>query len=384
MHLLPRFSVQLVATSALVALLACGDDVADDPTGSGGAGAADAGAGGQGPGGGSGAGGEGGGSGGHGGGDKCVSTPIAGDHCDAVAEATCSYIASCYPHISTYFGAKAECLRSHVWLCEQTLLLPGTGETAAEIKACAEKLVNATCDCAPDEVCGQGLYVGTLADGAGCEVDGQCLGGLCHRSGSYCGTCQTLVPANGACDVESPCVHDHYCDTSSGVCVPRKEPGSACLQSDECNNSTSGVTTWFEVIRGSACVQSQGCNNDDRHRCVDGICSPALGEGESCAGSNNDDACDIWQGLSCRTATSGTCQATSFSAPGGPCGDLPDDARCDFTGWCNSSLGTCEALKGLNEACKQIGDGESPKWDCLPVLSCIGGTCQPIPDITCP
>jgi len=343
--------------------LACGDDAADDPTGTGGAGAGDAGAGGQGPGGGSGtAGGEGGagGSGGHGGGDECVntpSTPIAGDHCDAMAEATCSNRESCYPYAFAAMGNKAECLRVEVYLCEQTQLWAGTDETAAELKACAEKVVNATCSCTPDEVCGPGQYVGTLADGAACGFGGQCLGGFCKHSGSECGTCQTLVPAGGACDLESsPCVFHHYCDTSSGVCAPHKEPGSACAQSEE-------------------------CNNDDRHLCVDGICSPALGAGASCAGSNSQ-ACDWWQGLSCR---SGTCQTTPFSAPGGPCAADSTIAHCDSTGWCSYGTGICVARKGLNEACMQIADGENPQWDCLSFLSCIGGTCQqPVPTGTCP
>jgi hypothetical protein len=314
------------------------------------------------------------GTGGSGGAIACEDTPranIAGDECDSFAEAYCTQLENCVTFIfEVLAGTKAECVLLLNQQCEQKQGLPGKDDSAAVIDECAEKLVNATCECGGSVCSGLGITDGgTLANGSPCEQADQCASDFCNKGSANCGTCESRIAIGSSCAASnSQCVKGAYCETGTQLCAAEKVAGDTCTYNKQCAGAQ-------DLTAGIACAN--------------GMCGPALGLNADCSGTNSN-ACDLSQGFYCNP-TSMTCQALVISNVGGPCGydtTAMTIAGCKGDGVCSASTnGMCLARKTLNQACtlKANGDPTDPgDHDCLPHLSCPSGTCVPIPDFTCP
>ncbi len=375
----------LITAAGVLALVACGDsgtDTTGSTSSSGGSGTGASGTGGtttsQGGGTTTSTGGSGGmigtGGSGTGGAVACEDTAqanVAGDECDAFAEGYCTQLENCSNFIFRVLaGTKAECVLLLNQQCEHKQGLPGKDDSVAVIEECAEKLVNATCECAGSVCAGLGITDGgTLADGQPCEQADQCASNYCNKGSADCGVCAATVPLNGSCAGSGArCVKGTYCDTGTQVCLTEKATGDTCTYNKQCagaQNLTEGIA------------------------CANGQCGPALGLNADCSGANSD-SCNLTLGLLCHPISM-TCQALVISDVGGPCGYDSVNmtvAGCKGDAVCSANQnGMCLARKTLNQACTLKANGDpddAGDHNCLPHLSCVSSVCVATPDFTCP
>jgi hypothetical protein len=183
--------------------------------------------------------------------------------------------------------------------------------------------------------CGK-VFKGTIADGAACKIDQDCISGGCNTTAPCTGTCATTtvyIPEGGDCSSGGTCVYGDVCKTS-GTTMTCQKP--------------------VPVADGQPCDQSTD------------LCVP----GDIC-----DTTCKKLGGLGadCTTvpcAFPNGCDPTSMKcitppAIGSPCASsqcLPD-AYCDSTN-------TCVERAGINQACASA--------QCQEGLTCdvTANTCQ--------
>src|SRR5688572_20642406 len=101
--------------------------------------------------------------------------------CDGYAAKFCERLRGCSPpYVTVVYGTMATCQERLSWQCRTEAVLPGGGLNGAAGQACADALVNASCD----DLLGNSVSVcqikGTLPKGAACGSMTQCQSGFCR------------------------------------------------------------------------------------------------------------------------------------------------------------------------------------------------------------
>jgi hypothetical protein len=190
-------------------------------------------------------------------------------------------------------------------------------------------------NCAGELVCHDYSCTPKAADGAGCERNDHCTGGLvCGVDG----TCSDAVSGGAACNRDSQCAGNLSC--VAGQCGELSQEGGKCEEGED-RDCASGL------------------------RCEGGLCEPLSTDGGQCQ-ENND--CDGF--LTCIAG-----QCAEESQQGGAC-DRGDRSDCDFGFACIHEA--CQPEPGLGDVCEReprfmCGDGQTC-WE----ASGGGHTCQEV------
>lgn len=255
-------------------------------------------------------------------------------------DAECTYLVRC-----GFFADKMTCLsatltgNSMFTLSAQMrveILAGRVSYNGNNVKACFDALANATCDKTDESgrvlpVQCSGFTHGTIAGGAACMANADCISGYCSGSTQQTcsGTCvgdtaPSTTPAGlgESCSSLNSCIAGLYCDHTTFKCAPLKAAGEACTQTD-----------------GSECAYGLGCAGTTTRTCKalplvnepcpDGVC--------------RDD------GVHCVSGTTPTCKA--YGLAGAVCTTSTDCSPyfpCDFT---TTSPYMCKKPPSVGEAC---------------------------------
>jgi len=204
----------------------------------------------------------------------------------------------------------------------------------AGLQGCAAHLQDVACDEHFFELQGPcaGVWQGHVPAGGACGLDVETFvcapGTACTLDLSFCGTCETVMPAGARCrdgsaDVDGACGPGGVCGDDD-VCVARPRTNEAC--------DPDGVP----------CVLPARCGDD-------GVCrEPAVvGVGEACDVSRRcpyfaacaSGTCVALEGIGAACVDDSDCEA-SFCAGGTCVALLPADAPCTRAAQCGS--GRCD------------------------------------------
>jgi hypothetical protein len=158
----------------------------------------------------------------------CDVTEGSGSCYGPAATAANPVIAQCYSDDGLYCTYEAA---TGVSVCAP---LAGVGEVCTS-RGCAE---GAVCSQAGD-VCSPLPAIGDSCANAGYCVDGaSCVAGTCVAP-SDSGPCRTVGDEKTI--VPGACSSAAYCDSSTGMCTPKRPDGAACTQGDSCLNDCVGI-----------------------------------------------------------------------------------------------------------------------------------------------
>jgi hypothetical protein len=146
-------------------------------------------------------------------------------------------------------------------LCEADLALPGVTLTASSLETCVSAIKAGGCGVLEQQTGPCAFYVGTLAAGASCVTDSQCLTGSCSAGVEegdggmtvLCGTCEAAIPigqpctGGAVCGVTAACVTDGTTGTATCVAITYGGAGATC-------NGTN-----LQCSAGFNCNESQQC-----------------------------------------------------------------------------------------------------------------------------
>lgn len=247
--------------------------------------------------------------------------------------------------------------------------------------------------CVSDASCGQaatcdsnGLCVARPA----CESAAQCPGGACN---SCLGVCVDAVSGN-ACNNDTNCGFDDYCDPCVNVCRPRLALCDACQADAECGAASDHCLDY--ASGGRFCGQACGtcpvgyeCNTT-LGQCValSGSCLNVrecetpddCPRGETCSatficvtGCTGDEACPGEQ-----VCSAGACVAPCRDAAECPAGAQCTDGRCVVPGGCVTSRDCTEFQTYCDTDTQACVPGCQVDLDCGEAsLQCEAGTCVP-------
>jgi hypothetical protein len=303
-------------------------------------------------------------------------TPTADQACTASAQAQCTKRDTCSTNhylIARTYGDMATCVAHIHDNCVQALAAPSTGNSPANVLACANAYASISCvdyldsntDAYPASC---KVQVGTLAMGAACRFSAQCQSTFCSiATGSACGTCAASpsegTPCNGPGGVSS--CGGHSLDCAGAV-------------ADDTGFTAGTCTPWVTTV-GGAC--------DKTHPCGEGLsCTPTnptatnrtcqtagAAVGVACGGAS-DPGCDGNQGFSCNGKTH-TCQQIIVATAGTACGTADDGSftNCLGNGDCQgatstSNKGTCRTAAADGASCDAVA---GPR--CAVQSSCVTG-----------
>ena len=269
------------------------------------------------------------------------------------AQALCTRVNDCAPaYMNLAFGSVTECETRYAASVGRGIGANGSNLTADQLEACAKALPATTCA----DVLGRSLPAachgpaGTLADGAPCADDSQCLNKKCKSSGpnTTCGTCGSPAAAGGACVASDDCADGLAC--ASSVCVVFGATGSTCDAAHPCNSTLA---------------------------CVAGKCGPPQAAGAACKDSSE---CDQLHGIICDGKK---CSQLSLVAAPTTCGLIngaytlcSGGASC--TGIMQTGMGTCTAAPQDGTACEVDGGAK-----CEDPAKCVNGKCTAPDPVTC-
>jgi hypothetical protein len=319
--------------------------------------------------------------------------PAADAACTASAQAQCALRDSCSTNhylITRTYGDMATCVAKLHDSCVAGLAAPGTGNSPANVMACASTYSSISCvdylngntDAYPAACKPQ---VGSLANGSACRFNGQCQSTFCAvPTGLECGSCAALPTTGTACNgpgAVSAC-GGHLLDCAGAISDDRGFIAGACQP--------------YVTTVGGSC--------DTGHPCGEGLsCTPvsttATGRtcqtagntvGAACGGATNP-GCDGAQGFSCNGKTH-MCQQIVVASAGTACGSGADGSftNCLGDGDCmgatsTSNAGTCRSSVADGAACDFVA---GPK--CASGSICVtgggsttAGTCTPPSAATC-
>jgi len=270
--------------------------------------------------------------------------------CQSAAEALCAKYDQCFGTLAkALFTDNATCVARSKTSCLTDLNAPNTGATPDQLSQCANDVKAETCDDVlskePDS-CKDAA--GTLADGAACGKNAQCVNKFCRLAeGSKCGSCSKKAAAGGTCEASSECEDDLVC--LAGKCATPVAAGGACSDTTPCKAP---------------------------NRCVNKVCAKPLAVGAACDATNGD-PCDRLKGEYC--SANKVCTGFVVAEAGQPCGIVNGTATiCANNGTCQTSgtsqSGTCLAAAADGAKCD---DAKGPA--CQIPARCVGGVCT-LPD----
>jgi len=271
----------------------------------------------------------------------------------AQAEAECKVLQACAPPIlKLSYGDLAGCIERLSILPNWRFTLPDTGVTEDGLAACGEEI--STLDCAQFYSVrvsrGSCIMPGTRALGDACIDAVQCASGFCPAARFGCATCAPMPHEGDVCHAPEECPAGLYCTATSlaaGACVVPAAVGDACKAGRPCDQFLA---------------------------CVSGLCAPvAATKGAACGSTTASPSCDYRKGLTCSSATTGTCITFVPVALGASCGLVNGEFRvCERTGQCLN--GTCSAKADAGEKCAATGPF------CQIPEACIDGICVGVPE----
>lgn len=310
--------------------------------------------------------------------------PTATQACTALAQAECARRDACSNRflIGRTYGDLATCEQRVRDACVTSLSARATGQTAANVMACATAYPAIAC---ADYFNGTNLPTacqpqpGSLAAGAACRYASQCQSGYC------------AVPTGTAC----------------GVCAPRPVAGAPCNgPGAPLGCGGQGLTCAGETATTpGTCVAfgAMGATCDATHPCGSGLsctpvglaapsrtCQPAGATVGAACGGASAPGCDNERGLACNTM-SRTCQNIALVAGGAACGLGADGgfSSCANSGDCMgytlaSPRGTCRSAAAEGAACDRAnGPYCRTPASCVTTGAGTAGTCALPSSATC-
>jgi hypothetical protein len=299
------------------------------------------------------------------------SSSVSADQASAdVARALCSRYSACSPFFVQFaYGTVDACTAGAKTTIASALDAKGTGDTPAQIEACAGAIPAVSCD----DAVGHNLpaacqpVAGQLASGAACGDSSQCQSAYCHKGpNSACGACASQPTAGASCSVDGDCAAGDVC-SKAGTCAAAGASGAACEPTQR------------------PCKPTLACKS--------GTCATPDEAGAPCtktttAGMTTSDTCDALAGLYC--GAQGTCVAIELAAAGQPCllvnGGL---TVCSANGVCNvpsmpGTTGACLSAAAPGATCTPKPSGQAFGYslqspDCAPPATCENSVCT-IPD----
>ena len=212
------------------------------------------------------------------------------------------------------------------------------------------------------------------------------------------GRCVTVLENDVACDDGDRCTRNDQCTSGSCHGVPNTCAGDACHESGTCNPTTGQCVApakpdgtpctsdtrlcTVDACVGGDCRHTPDDTRCDDHTCTDGACRPDApgADTRGCVSvpAREGDICTD-DGVGC---TDDRCRA-------GTCTHLPNDANCDNTDECGSTL--CAPERGDARGCapaldRATTDTCSEDADACSDDRCDSGRCthvQVTPYVTC-
>ena len=275
--------------------------------------------------------------------------------CAAFARAECTQVSACTPfNLTLTYGDEATCEQRAVLACMPAVGAAGSTLSATQVEQCAQAVKAESCEQFLDNnqpsAC---TYTGSLALGATCGTDSQCVTGYCRLGlPGACGTCATRAQAGQgwtdggrpSCLSDADCVATLVC--AMGVCVGPAPAGAACSLQQPCQRTLG---------------------------CIAGKCAPPVPVGGACTTPTD---CDGAHGAACNTNTR-TCVAIATVTTGQVCG-IVNGGLTDCIG--GATCGNVSAT--LQGTCHQPAADNAP---CGPDIGCMApAVCAPNARCTLP
>lgn len=229
-----------------------------------------------------------------------------------------------------------------------------------------------------------GIFGGTLGQGADCDSDEQCSGdAFCDRSGGgSCGTCAARKPILATCQDNAECSSRHCSraeGAQDGTCKAFGAIDESCVTNEDCSGH-------LECGAGNTCAAPRVwaaddiCVSNDAGDCGfptseffceegNGVCVAYLSLGTPCTGAFQ---CKFLKYESCDVGGSDTCIAPTIRALNESCSFASGD-KCAVGLQCSDPVntGTCLQQAQPGDSCTPNG-GECGDF----LLKCVNGECQ--------
>src|SRR5207249_4301178 len=135
------------------------------------------------------------------------------------------------------------------------------------------------------------VFTGTVADGAACYDDQDCVSERCDRGSGCPGKCRTTVPQGGDCSGSGVCARGFVCvhSGSAAKCGLPGAVGAGCAEFEECQPGlvcTASKCAARPGLGGSCgvdvpCAGGFWCGNG-------GTCQPRVDAGGACTAASSD------------------------------------------------------------------------------------------------
>ncbi len=208
------------------------------------------------------------------------------------------------------------------------------------------------------------IFTGTIATGAACDIDQECVSGSCTQTDTTCDRDTTCCMGTCAAAAAALAAVGAACDTNSNPCVDT----AYCKQTDPTGQtSTAGTCAALVTASGGACDSDVGSCANPLYCNLDfttgiGTCKAPAASGAACLTTDLLPCVDDRQ----------YCDPTMMKclqkvAVGGAC---PANVLCEDLATCVSAV--CVANPGLGATCDGTTSG-APL--CLGNLSCTNSKC---------
>jgi hypothetical protein len=293
-----------------------------------------------------------------------------GTACADYAQKYCQRLQACAPGILAIdgFTSVAECTAYYQPGCNDALVAPHTGDTAALVQQCGDEVASLSCT---DLLQGGAFPAaclprgGTIPNGGSCNSNWQCASARCSEPavflyGSFaCGTCVPAVPLGQPCD-------------------PDGLLGSVCADNLVCAVTTAGATTpvcTTSLAVGAACLDTAVCPTNAYCDGTTHLCVQLPAVGHTCDPTSVY-FCDPTKAAAFCDDTTSLCKAITVAKAGDACDGLSDDTSLSCLGVCGTAadagqdagLGTCSPFVFEAQPCTAADV-------CVPTTSCTGGVC---------
>lgn len=291
--------------------------------------------------------------------------PVSDQTLEAIAGSFCDRLSACYGDffVKAFIGDTATCKTRLGIELKASARGPGTGLDDAAAKTCKTAVDAAACNAFLSDGVPECDFRGTLADGAACAGDGQCVSGSCFVDAKTdCGKCGARAPEGADC-TSAKCARGLTCSDAK-KCVKRGAAGAPCDTTSACEVALS---------------------------CIDGKCGKGLAAGAACktTATAKDPPCDTLSGLYCKppsaSSADGTCSAFTVVAAGQACGvsltpavDYSFCAGSQCVGASGTMKGSCQAYLADGATCTSGGAA-----DCQFPAKCRNGKCATLDPTIC-